>query len=112
MVIRNGSKRTISASSGLELLQMVSKSDTEWCASKDAGLKRVDCEIPHRLERRMRLTVIRNGSKWTISASNGLELLQMVSKPNTEWCTSEDAGSKGVDCEIPRQLERRIKHFL
>ena len=28
----------------------------------------------------MRLTRIRNGLNWTISASGGLELLQMVSK--------------------------------
>ena len=30
-------KRTISPSSGL--LQMVSETDTEWCASKDAGTR-------------------------------------------------------------------------
>ena len=50
--ICNRSKLTISASSGFWLLQMVSKLDIEWCASEDArSLKRVDCEIPHRLER-------------------------------------------------------------
>ena len=35
MTIRNGPKKTISASGGLELLQMVSKPDTGRCASKD-----------------------------------------------------------------------------
>ena len=36
--------------------------------------------------------MIRNGPKWTIYASGGFELLQMVSEPNTEQCTNEDAG--------------------
>ena len=69
--MRNGPKRTISASSGLELLQIVSDPVTEWCASEDARpLRGVDCEIPHRLER---------GTS-----------------------ASEDVGiRKGVDCEIP-----------
>ena len=52
-------------------------------------------------------------SKWTISASGGLRLLQMVSEPGTEQCASEDAGPlKGVDCEITHRLERRTKHSL
>ena len=51
-MIRNGLKRTITASYGLKLLQMVSESDTGQCGSEDAGPSRgVDCEIPHRLER-------------------------------------------------------------
>ena len=51
-MIRNGPKRTISASSGLELLQMISESDTGLCASEDAGLpRRVNCEIPYGPER-------------------------------------------------------------
>ena len=36
MAIRNGSKRTIFANSGLGLLQMVSELDTEPCVSEDA----------------------------------------------------------------------------
>ena len=36
-MIRNGPKRTISASSGLGLLQMVLEPDTGQCASEDAG---------------------------------------------------------------------------
>ena len=48
-------KRTIFASGGLGLLQMVSEPDTERCASKDIGPPRgVDCEIPHWLERGMK----------------------------------------------------------
>ena len=43
----------------------------------------------------VRLTAIRNGPKRTISASGGLGLLQMVSKPDTGRCASEDATSKG-----------------
>ena len=43
---------TISTSSELGLLQIVSEIDTEWCANEDAGPPRkVDCEIPHWLER-------------------------------------------------------------
>ena len=34
--IRNGSKRAISSSGGLGLLQMVSELDTESCANEDA----------------------------------------------------------------------------
>ena len=63
--------------------------------------------------RNVRLMAIRNGSKWTISASGGLEILQMVSEPDTERCASEDAGPpKGVDCEIPNRLKRGTKHCL
>ena len=39
-MICNGSKRTIFASSELELLQMVLEFDTGWCASEDARLLR------------------------------------------------------------------------
>ena len=65
---RESPKRTIFASSGLGLLQMVSESNTgrciseeveprrgvdaRWCASKDAGPRRgVDLGVPHRLEK-------------------------------------------------------------
>ena len=45
--IRNEPKRTISANSELELLQIVLEPVTR---SEDAGSsRRVDCEIPHRL---------------------------------------------------------------
>ena len=55
----------------------------------------------------------RESPKRTISTSGGLGLLQMVSEPDTEWCASEDVGlPRGVDCEIPHQLERGTKHFL
>ena len=51
-MICNGSKRTIFASSRLELLQMVSEPGIRRCASEDTGpLRGVNCEIPHRLER-------------------------------------------------------------
>ena len=57
--------------------------------------------------------MIRNGPKRTIFASGGLALLQIVSEPGTGWCASEDVGPlRGVDCEIPHQLERATKHFL
>ena len=50
--MHKGSKRTIFASSGLELLQMILESVIRRCANKDVGSpKRVDCEIPHWLER-------------------------------------------------------------
>ena len=51
-MIRNGPKRTIFTHRGLGLLQIASELDTRWCASEDTGPKGVDCEIPHRLERR------------------------------------------------------------
>jgi len=61
----------------------------------------------------VRLTAISNGPKQTISASNGLELLQIVSEPNTEQCVNEDVGfPRGVDCEILHRLERGMKHSL
>ena len=61
----------------------------------------------------VRLMTIRNGPKRTISASGGLGLLQMVSEPNTGQRASGDAAPpKGVDCEIPRRLEREMKHCL
>ena len=46
-MIRNEPKGTIFASSGLELLKMVSELDTGQCASEDVRLTRGDCEIPH-----------------------------------------------------------------
>ena len=49
---RESSKKTISSSDGLGLLQMVLELDIGWRASEDAGPPReVDCEILHRLER-------------------------------------------------------------
>ena len=36
-MIRNGPKRTMSASGGFELLQMISERDTGQCVSEDAG---------------------------------------------------------------------------
>jgi len=33
-----------------------------------------------------------NGPKWTISTSRELELLQMLSEPDTGRCASEDTG--------------------
>ena len=55
----NGSKRTISASGRSRLLQMVSESDIEWCASEDA---------------------------WPLKS--GFRLLPMISVPDT-GCASE-----------------------
>ena len=49
--ICNEPKRTITISSGLGLLQMVLDSNTDWCASEDAGFKGGVCKIPHWLER-------------------------------------------------------------
>ena len=49
--ICNWPKQIISASGGLGLLQMVLEPDTEWCVSEDVGLREVDYETPHWLER-------------------------------------------------------------
>ena len=40
----------------------------------------------------VRLTVIHNGPKRTISTSDGLEILQMVSELDTELYAREDVG--------------------
>ena len=74
---------------------MVLEPDIRWCARWWPS-RRVDCEIIHQLEREtkrflegcgnlkiIRLTVIRNESKQTISASNGLGRLQIVSERDT-----------------------------
>ena len=53
-----------------------------------------------------------NGLKRTVSANDGLGLLQMVLDPDTKRCASEDAGLQGGDCKIPRRLERGTKHPL
>ena len=53
IAIRNEPKRTISASGGLGLLQIVSKLDTERYANEDTGPPMdVDCEILNWLEMR------------------------------------------------------------
>ena len=39
----------------------------------------------------VRLTTIRNGSKWTISVNSELWLLQIVPERDTERCANEDA---------------------
>ena len=56
----------------------------------------------------VRLTTIHFEPKRTISISGGgLGRLQMVSEPNARRCASKDARPpRGVDCEIPHQLER------
>ena len=57
--------------------------------------------------------MIRNWPKRIISTYGGLGRFQMVSKPNTERCASEDVGpTRGVDCEIPHRLENGAKHSL
>ena len=43
----------------------------------------------------VRLTTICNGPRRIISASCGLELLQMVTELDTGWCVSEDVGPQG-----------------
>jgi len=51
-MIHNGSKRSISASSGLKLLQMVLEPVTERYVSENVVLLRgVDCEILHQLDK-------------------------------------------------------------
>ena len=52
-------------------------------------------------------------SKRTISASGGFELLQIVSKPITGQCASDDAGPQGrwiVRSHIGWRGERNIPH--
>ena len=56
--------------------------------------------------------MIHNAPKWTISASDGLELLQMVLEPVTRQCASKDAGPKEGGLCDPRSVGEKIKHFL
>ena len=61
----------------------------------------------------VRLMAICNGPKWIISVSGGFRLLQMVLKPVTERCASENARPPmEVDCEVSYWLERGTKHSL
>ena len=55
----------------------------------------------------------RESPKKIISASGKIELLQMVSEPNTGRYVSKDIGPpRGVNSEISYRLERRTKHSL
>ena len=57
--------------------------------------------------------MIRNGPKRIIFVSSGFKLLEMVLEPDTERCASKDTGPpRGVDCEIPHQLERGNETLL
>ena len=61
----------------------------------------------------VRLTTVHDEQKRTISSSDRLGLLQMVSEPDIGRCALEDVWApKGVDCEIPRWLEKGTKPFL
>ena len=56
---------------------MVGKGNEEGCGN---------FSLTNPFEKITRLTAIRNGLKWTISASNGFEVLQMVSELVTKQC--------------------------
>ena len=80
---RENPKRTISASGGLGLLQLVLEPGTERCVAEDTGLRR---GFPHRLE------------KGTSASEDATFFIRGL--------------RKGVDCVIPHQLGRRTKHSL
>ena len=130
---RKSPKKTISPSSRLLLLQMVTESDTELCASEEASpQKRVDMKrcagrwapkgvdlvwVPYRLEKET------SG----YSPSGRLWLLQMVTESDTELCASEEASPqrrvdmkrcarrwapKGVDLVwVPYRLEKETSGY-
>ena len=87
--ICNEQKRTISASDGFGLLQMVPELDNGQCASEDVGPQGDGLWEPISVGERNETFLIR---VWTISVSGGLELLQIVPEPDTEWCVSENTG--------------------
>ena len=61
----------------------------------------------------VRLTTIRNESKRTISTSGELELLQIVSEPDTGRCANKDTGPpKKMDCKILHRLDKGNETFL
>ena len=60
----------------------------------------------------MKLMKIRNGEKWTMSASSGLGLLPMISEIVTKQCVSEMLGpQKGLIGRFHIDW-RGKKHFL
>ena len=97
--------RTLDPQGGLHM-----RSHIGWRGERNIPYKCVETFPYHTRFKTVRLTTIHNKQKQTIFASDGLGLLQMVLKPNTAWCTSEDTGpSRGVDCEIPHRLEKGTK---
>ena len=57
--------------------------------------------------------MIHNRLKRATSPSSELELLQMISEPDTRRCTRKNIGSpRGLDCEIPHWLGRGNETFL
>ena len=57
--------------------------------------------------------MICNGPKRIITGHSGVGLLQMVSKPDTEWCASEGAGPQGewiVRSHISWREERNTRY--
>ena len=90
---RESPKRTISVSSGHGRIQMVSEPDIGQCASEEAESRR----------------------GWTeggmLTKTLGLE-----GESHIDWrrkrVPARTLGPEGVDCEIPPQLERKMKHSL
>ena len=60
----------------------------------------------------MRLTTIRNRLERTISASGGIELLQMISEPVTGQCTNEFVDPQEGRLRDSRSVGERIETLL
>ena len=61
----------------------------------------------------MRLTTIRNEPKWTISASGGFwAVTNSIRARHWAVCQQGCWAPRGVDCKIPRRLEKGTKHSL
>ena len=69
------------------------RSHTSWRGEQNIPYKGVETSPIRHVLKIVRLTMIRNRPKRTISASGGLELLQMVSELDTERCAT--LGSQG-----------------
>ena len=112
---------------------MVLEPDTGWCASKDAGPPReVDCEIPHRLERRTKhclkgcgnlslLEVFQNLEESPEGKTQREQYLLAVGLNCYKWYQSKIPGGLSARTLSPPRggivrsqygLERRTKHCL
>ena len=77
------------------------RSHLDWRGERNIFYKGVETSHYQTCFKTVRLTAIRNRLKRIISTSGELEPLQMILKPDTKRCASDDAGPlRGVDCEI------------
>ena len=99
------------------------RSHNGWGGKRNTLYKGVEISLYHTYFKNLEGKPERESPKRTISASGGLEQLQMISEPDTKRCASEKAESRrgvdtrqcaskdtgprrGVDWGIPHRLEK------